>query len=101
MAVPDYQSFMLPLLSQLADGEEHKLQDLYVALAAHAGLSEDDKNELLPSGKQRVYHSRIGWARTYLKKAGLLTIIKRGVLKISLQGQQLFATNPSDINKTI
>jgi restriction system protein len=101
MAVPDYQSFMLPLLSQLADGEEHKLQDLYVVLAVHAGLSEDDKNELLPSGKQRVYHSRIGWARTYLKKAGLLTIIKRGVFKISLPGQQLLATNPGDINKTI
>ena len=66
MAVPDFQFFMLPLLSELADGQEHKLQDLYVLLAQKANLSEEDKNELLPSGKQRVFHNRIGWARTYL-----------------------------------
>jgi restriction system protein len=101
MAVPDFQAFMLPLLSELADGQEHKLQDLYVVLAQKANLSEGDKNELLPSGKQRVYHSRIGWARTYLKKAGLLETVKRAVFKITEPGKQLLATQPTHIEKSM
>ena len=100
MAVPDFQFFMLPLLSELADGQEHKLQDLYVVLAQKANLSDEDKNELLPSGKQRVYHNRIGWARTYLKKAGLLDAVKLGVFVITEDGKTLLKSNPSQINKS-
>jgi restriction system protein len=99
MAVPDFQFFMLPLLNELADGQEHKLQDLYVVLAQRANLSEEDKNELLPSGKQRVFHNRIGWARTYLKKAGLLDAVKLGVFVITEDGKTLLKTNPIKINK--
>jgi restriction system protein len=101
MAVPDFQYFMLPLLSELADEQEHKLQDLYVLLAQKANLSEEDRNELLPSGKQRVFHNRIGWARTYLKKAGLLDAVKLGVFVITEDGKTLLKSNPSEINKSI
>jgi restriction system protein len=100
MAVPDFQSFMLPLLSQLADGQEHKLQDLYVLLAADANLTDDDKNELLPSGKQRVFHNRIGWARTYLKKAGLLNALRLGVFTITEDGIKLLNSKPDQITKS-
>ena len=100
MAVPDFQFFMLPLLSELADGQEHKLQDLYVVLAQKANLSDDDKNELLPSGKQRVFHNRIGWARFYLSKAGLVSTVKRAVFKITESGKQLLANNPNEISKS-
>ena len=101
MAVPDFQAFMLPLLSELADGQEHDLKDLYVALALKLGLTDQDKDELLPSGKQRVHHSRIGWARTYLKKAGLLNTIKRGRFIISNDGKALLNTHPKAINKAM
>tara|TARA_R110001583_G_scaffold17299_1_gene70105 strand:+ start:4975 stop:5919 length:945 start_codon:yes stop_codon:yes gene_type:complete len=100
MAVPDFQFFMLPLLSELADGQEHKLQDLYVLLAKKANLSDEDKDELLPSGKQRVFHNRIGWARTYLKKAGLLDAVKLGVFVITEDGKTLLKSNPTQINKS-
>lgn len=101
MAVPDFQAFMLPLLSELADGQEHDLKDLYVTLALKLNLSEQDKDELLPSGKQRKYHSRIGWARTYLKKAGLLYTVKRGRFIITGDGKKLLASQPQAINKTM
>jgi restriction system protein len=101
MAVPDFQSFMLPLLNELADGQEHDLKDLYQALALKLDLSEDDKDELLPSGKQRVYHSRIGWARTYLKKAGLLHTVKRARFIITEDGKNLLAIHPPVINKSM
>ena len=100
MAVPDFQFFMLPLLRELADGQEHKLQDLYVVLAKKANLSEEDKDEFLPSGKQRVFHNRIGWARTYLKKAGLLDAVKLGVFVITEDGENLLKSNPAEINKS-
>ncbi|MEP1446171.1 MAG: restriction endonuclease [Paraglaciecola sp.] len=99
MAVPDFQTFMLPLLTELADGKEHELKDLYVTLAQKLNLTEQDKDELLPSGKQRVYHSRIGWARTYLKKAELLHTVKRGRFVITTAGKALLNTNPQSINK--
>jgi restriction system protein len=100
MAVPDFQYFMLPFLSELADGQEHKLQDIYVILANSANLTDEAKDELLPSGKQRVYHNRIGWARTYLKKAGLLDAVKLGVFVITEDGKKLLASNPDKINKS-
>jgi restriction system protein len=67
MAIPDYQTCMLPFLRHLADGQEHSLRDAEEALAAHFRLSAADRAELLPSGQQGVFKNRIGWARTYLK----------------------------------
>jgi restriction system protein len=101
MAIPDFQAFMLPFLRALEDGNVHTLQALYLSLSDELNLSEEDKLELLPSGKQKVFHGRIGWARTYLKKAGLLDTVKRGVFKISVPGKQLLETNPSHINKQV
>jgi restriction system protein len=100
MAVPDFQFFMLPFLNELSDGKEHTLQNLYIVLAQKANLTDEEKDELLPSGKQRVFHNRIGWARTYLKKAGLLDPVKLGVFKITSAGTQLLQSNPPEINKS-
>lgn len=72
MAVPDFQSWLLPLLRRLSDGGIHRMADLYEQLANELRLSEADKQERLPSGAQQTYMNRIAWARTYLKKAGLL-----------------------------
>jgi len=80
MAVPDYQSLMLPLLKYAGDGEEHKIRNAIEHLAEELRLSEEERRERLPSGQQAVFNNRIGWARTYLKKAGLLASGRKGYL---------------------
>jgi len=97
LAVPDYQTFFLPLLSFAADDKIHSLRDAYVAMAKHFKLSETDQREMLPSGKQAIYKNRIAWARAYLAKALLLESPKRGFFKITERGQKLLADNPTDL----
>jgi restriction system protein len=77
---------MLPLLRVAADGKEHSLRGAIGLLAVEFNLSEEDRKELLPSGKQATFDNRVGWARTYMKKAGLLETPKRGYLKITDRG---------------
>lgn len=86
MAVPGYQDFMYPFLKQLEDGKEYRLQDLYVLLANHFNLTDEDISEKLPSGKQTVLVNRVGWARTYLNRAGLIKVAKRAVFQITEEG---------------
>lgn len=86
MAVPGYQDFMYPFLKQLEDGKEYRLQDLYVLLANHFNLTDEDISEKLPSGKQTVLVNRVGWARTYLNRAGLIKVVKRAVFQITEEG---------------
>jgi restriction system protein len=64
MAIPDYQTVMLPLLNLAADGEEHRLRDAVEVLADHFDLREDERTELLPRGSQATFDNRVGWART-------------------------------------
>jgi len=102
MSIPDYQSFMLPLLRYVSDGKDHKKSDAVKDIADKLSLLKEDMQALLPSGTQLVYVNRIGWAITYLKKAGLLTSPKRAVFQIAERGMQLLATNPAEItNKTL
>ncbi|WP_420921763.1 winged helix-turn-helix domain-containing protein [Comamonas aquatica] len=98
MAIPDYQTCMLPFLSYLADGGEHSLRETEEALAEQFGLTSAERAELLPSGQQGVFKNRIGWARTYLKKAGLIEAPKRAVFKITARGQQVLASKPVRID---
>jgi restriction system protein len=98
MPIPDYQTCMLPFLRFLEDGEEHSLREAEESLAAHFNLSAAERAELLPSGQQGIFKNRIGWARTYLKKAGLLESPKRAVFQITERGKQTLATNPLRID---
>ncbi|MFS0576245.1 restriction endonuclease [Sporosarcina sp. 179-K 3D1 HS] len=91
MAIPGYQDFMYPFLAQLDDGEECTLQEMYQTLGDYFNLTESDREELLPSGNQRVFHNRIGWARTYLKKAGLIDNVRRGIFKITEEGKSVLS----------
>lgn len=86
MAIPSYQKFMFPLLKSLEDGKLHKFTDLVGKLKNESGLSDEDKHLLLPSQRQPVVDNRIGWARLYLKKAGLIVDPERGMLKIAPEG---------------
>ncbi len=98
MPIPDYQTLMLPVLRLAADGEEHKFSHAVDALADQFSLSQEERNELLPSGSQAVFNNRVGWARSYLKQAGLLGAPKRGFFVITPKGQELLAQNPPEIN---
>ncbi|GLO68064.1 restriction endonuclease [Oceanobacillus kimchii] len=91
MAVPGYQDFMYPFLQILKDGKEHKLQDLYRDLASYFNLNENDIAETLPSGKQTLLNNRVGWARTYLSKAGLIKVVRRAVFTITDEGMKVLS----------
>ncbi len=98
MAIPDYQSCMLPLLQFSGDGGDHTLREAVEVLGDKFGLSPVERVELLPSGGQQVFHNRLGWARSYMKKAGLLDSPKRGVFKISDRGLRVLSEAPSRID---
>lgn len=99
MPIPDYQSCMLPLLRFAGDREEHQLKNAIAALAIEFSLTDEERDEFLPSGQQPVFTNRVGWARTYLKKAGLLSSPRRGYFKITDRGTQVLGEKPSKINQ--
>ena len=98
MSIPDYQSIMLPLLSLLSDLKEHPFRDMVETLSKTFQLTEEERKELLPSGQQAVFDNRVGWARTYLKKAGLIDSPKRGLNKITQRGLEVLENKPNLIN---
>lgn len=101
MAIPDYQTLMLPVLKLAADGAEHKFRDAVDKLADEFSLTDEERNELLPSGSQAVFTNRVGWARSYLKQAGLLASPKRGYFTITEQGQSLLSEKPEKVNVSV
>ena len=98
LAIPDYQSIMLPLLEHVSDGDDHDGKVVREQLADYFNLSESEREEMLPSGNQRTFDNRWGWARTYLKKAGLLEYVDRGVFRITDRGRKVLADKPDRIS---
>lgn len=98
MPIPDYQSIMLPLLKLLADRKEYSLREAIDYIAHMSSLSEVERRKRLPSGRQRIIDNRVGWARTYLKKAGLLKSTRRGYFRITDRGSKVLRENPPEIN---
>lgn len=98
MAIPDYQTTMLPLLAFASDGHEHTLREAVDHLADLFKLTAQERKTLLPSGQQAMFLKRVGWARTYLKKAGLLDSPRRGYFKITERGLQVLKDTPANIN---
>jgi restriction system protein len=97
MSLPDFQTVMLPRLQFLADGKERSATEQLAALSTHFALSDEDRAKLLPSGRQTVIANRIGWSRTYMKKAGLLVTPRRGVAQITEEGRKILAEKPDKI----
>ena len=98
MAVPKYDELMKPLLIAVSDGETYKMKNVTALLAEQLNLSSDDLAEMLPSGRQTVFKNRVGWAKTYLKKAGLLDSPARATIVITNAGKQVVADNPEKID---
>jgi restriction system protein len=91
---------MVPLLELAKDKKEHAIKDTYKELADRLGLSDEDRSELLPSGRQETYKNRVGWARTYLSKAGLLENTKRGYFRITERGIDELEHHSNEISTT-
>jgi restriction system protein len=98
MTIPDYQTLMLPVLKLAGSGGEMKFRDMVEALAQEFHLTAEERSELLPSGSAFLFDNRVGWARTYLKQAGLLESPKRGVLRITDRGKATLAKPPTRID---
>jgi restriction system protein len=97
MAIPDYQTIMLPLLKFAGDNEEHSLQEAVENLADYFELTDEELRELLPSGQQAIFRNRVGWARSYMKQAILLESTRRGYIRITPRGLDVIRQNPSKI----
>lgn len=97
MAVPDYQSLMLPVLLSSSSGEQ-RIGEVVERLATELGLTPEDRGQLLPSGRQTLLANRVHWAKTYLGKAGLIESTRRGHFKITPRGQQVIAKRPARID---
>lgn len=100
MPIPSYETLMLPVL-RLAAAEETRVPQAASVIADSLKLSESERDELLPSGKQRILHNRIHWAKFYMSKAGLIESPKRGLFKATELGRQLLATNPATITTQV
>ena len=98
MAIPDFQTIMLPLLKATEDRAVHALRDIVKRLAEEFALTEEERREFLPSGRQQTFNNRVGWARTYLTKAALLDAPKRGHFQITDRGIAALAEKPAAIN---
>lgn len=86
MAVPKFFEFLPVALASLVDGSEKAVKQIRLECIEQLSVSTEDQNELLPSGRQRTVDNRINWAITYLKNAGLISAVKRGIYTITKEG---------------
>jgi len=98
MAIPDFQSVMLPFLETLQDGKERTMRELTEQLALRFKLTEEERQEHLPSGPQSLFYNRVAWAKTHLKNALLIDNPVRGKVSISKEGRKVLLQKPSSIN---
>ncbi|UKM63885.1 restriction endonuclease [Flavobacteriaceae bacterium GSB9] len=95
--IPDFQTVMLPMLQLLADGNSKTLNEVMQVLTQHFKLTPEHLKIKVPSGQMGLFRNRIGWTRSYLKKAGLIFYPERGVYQITEEGKKFLATNPAKL----
>lgn len=98
MSIPDFQTLMRPLLELHRDKQEHINRDLVNTLAEQFSLSEDERREMLPSGRAKMFDNRVGWAKTYIANAGLIEAPRRGISVITQRGLSLLQEHAGPIN---
>lgn len=98
MAIPGVQSLMLPILKLAADGQEHAKRDMVNTLEDAFALTDAERAQILPSGQQRTIDNRVEWAIVYLRRAGLLVYVDRGVNRITDRGIEVLRQNPARID---
>jgi restriction system protein len=98
VTIPDFQSLMRPVLMSLADGVTRRSRDVKDAMAEEFALSDEERAQMLPSGRQRTMDNRVGWALTYLRQAGLVDQPSRGRVVINEVGRQALTAYPNRID---
>ena len=98
MAIPDFQTLMLPLLKAVEDGRDYAMKEVVATVAKQFSLTDEELLMLLPSGGAPLFYNRLAWAKTHLKKAGLVELPKRGVFRITAAGKELLQTKPQRID---
>ncbi len=101
MAIPDFQTVMRPLLEMLSDGGEHPVSALYTQIAEEFALTEAEKAVRIPSGSTTYLASRVGWALSHMKAAGLVESPSRAHYRISQRGQQVRQKNPQRVDMRV
>lgn len=96
--IPDFQSLMLPLLKSVGYGKIHNTQDVASKLAKEFNLTEDEMNEWLPSKRQKTFYNRVHWAKAYLKMAGAIDNVGRGLFSITKNGEAILKDNVASVN---
>ncbi len=97
MPSPDFQTLMLPVLESAADGEV-AVRDVIVQLSDRFGLTPEERRQRIPSGRAPAMGNRVGWAKTYLKKARLIESTGHGLYRITDRGRKVLAEKPEKIN---
>jgi len=97
-SIPQYHTLMLPLLKVMESGADMTTKQMRDAVAAHLELTAEALSQRLPSGTQTAFDNRMGWARTYLFKAGLIDRPRRATYAISQSGKQLLLNPPATID---
>ena len=101
MSLPKYNELYRPILSVLSDGQIRSMKEIKAAVANMMNLSEESLSEKLPSGNQPVFDNRVGWAKAYLKKAGLVESPQRAFLRITKEGKRLFSSGDTITNSLL
>jgi len=100
VTIPTYESLMLPLLQHCAE-KLWSMRDLIARIADDLGLNQEERTAQIPSGGTSIIASRVHWAKTYLKQAGLLEQPKRGIVQITVRGRDVLAANPTKIDNAL
>lgn len=98
MPIPDYETLMLPVLRFISDGKEHPLKEITASMADSFKLTPEEREQRIPTGQSTYIQNRTGWAKTYLKKAGLLASPKRGLIQITDRGREVLSRKPGRID---
>jgi len=97
MPIPDFQTIMRPLLDSISDGLEYNIKDIKQKLVDYFKLTDEELREKIPSQRAYLFNNRLGWANTYLKKAGLIFSERRGFLQITNSGKEFLKRHPNGI----
>ena len=98
MAIPKYHEFYMPVLTALGDGEPHSTREIRDSIAEQLRILPEERQELLPSSRYPVYSSRVGWACTYLKKAGLVENPRKSYWRLTEEGRNVYLHPPSRLD---
>lgn len=101
MSVPDFQTVMRPTLAAIEDGQAHTLQQIREAVAIALGVTEEDQEQLLPSGKQTTYSNRVAWALTHMGKAGLVSRPAHAQYALTARGRDVLSKYPHRVDMNV